>query len=175
MTTTGAIRISGPGNGSTAYIDTGGYNFTGDSLALGSPSENDKGGRLTLSGNSALTITNNVIIYEDNNVVFKELAVADTAYNFYVPVANKRFVITGITIKADRDVSNTVDAIVIIYEASSEDTLTVDKEIYQEAMIRGERATLLPLNIILNEGVWLNAKTSDDDIYMTIMGYYIPA
>jgi hypothetical protein len=111
--------------------------------------------------------------YDD--AVHMELAEPNIGYNFYWPVQDKRFVITGITMKADRDVSNTVDAVVIVYEADSEDETTVTKEIFQESMIRGERTTLLPLNIIVTEGQWLNAKTTDDDIHMTIMGYYVPA
>ena len=32
---------------------------------------------------------------------------------------------------------------------------------------------IVPLNILVNKGVWLNAKTGDDDVHMTIMGYYV--
>ncbi len=105
---------------------------------------------------------------------FRELAVADTAYNFYVPRSGKQFIITGIRAKADRQVSPTSDADVVIYEAAAPDTTTVSKVLYREAMVQGEFATLLPLNILVNTGVWVNAKTSDDDIHMTIFGYYIP-
>lgn len=104
---------------------------------------------------------------------FRELAEDDTAYNFYEPKPGHQFVITGFNMKADRDVSQTIDAVVIIYEAESIDTTTVAKTLFQEAMIRGER-TSLSTHILVNSGVWINAKTSDDDIHMTIMGYYIP-
>lgn len=105
---------------------------------------------------------------------FRELAVDDTAYNFYVPKSGKQFVITGIRAKADRQVSPTTDADVVIYEASAPDTLTVDRVLYREAMVQGESVSLIPTNILVNTGVWINAKTSDDDIHMTIFGYYIP-
>ncbi len=104
---------------------------------------------------------------------FKELAVDNTAYNFYAPKPGKQFVITGIVAKADRDVATATDASVIVYEADKEDSLTVDKVLYQDAMVRGEKISLTGLKILVNPGVWLNAKTSDDDIHMTIMGYYI--
>lgn len=105
---------------------------------------------------------------------FRELAAANTAYNFYVPKSGQQFVITGIRAKADRQVSNTDDANVVIYEAAAPDATTVSKVLHQEAMIRGESIALLPVNIIVNTGVWVNAKTTDDDIHMTIFGYYIP-
>lgn len=108
-----------------------------------------------------------------DEVEFRELAEDDTAYNFYQPKPNHQFVMTGLNMKADRDVSTTVDAEVVIYEATSTTETTVSKVLFQEAMVRGER-TSLPTNILVNPGVWINAKTSDDDIHMTIMGYYIP-
>ena len=33
----------------------------------------------------------------------------------------------------------------------------------------------LALNILVNEGRFIIAKTDDDDVFLTIMGYYIPA
>ncbi len=126
---------------------------------------------------TSVKVTNNgqlvVAPVEYDLVVFNELAAADTAYNFYTPKPGKQFVITGINAKADRQVSQNTDADVVIYEASSDSTTTVDKTLFQEAMIQGEKATLIPLNIVVNEGKYVNAKTTDDDIYMTIMGYYI--
>lgn len=111
------------------------------------------------------------IAYDETE--FRELAEDDTAYNFYEPKPMQQFVITGFSMKADRDVSTTVDAEVIIYEATNTTETTVSKVLFQEAMVRGER-TSLTTHILVNSGVWINAKTSDDDIHMTIMGYYIP-
>jgi len=105
---------------------------------------------------------------------FVELALADSGYTFYLPRAHKRFVVTAIKAKADRDVSNVNDATVVIYEAAASGTTTVDKVIHQEAMIRGENTTMMPLNVITAEGKYINAKTTDADIHMTIMGYFVP-
>ena len=103
---------------------------------------------------------------------FVELAVNDVIYNFYPPLPGKQFVITGITAKADKGVSSTVDAIVVIYEASTEDTATVDKILHSDAMVEGDRINLKP-NIIVNEGKFINATSSDTDIHMSIFGFYI--
>ena len=108
-----------------------------------------------------------------SETVFKELDVINTAYNFFTPKTGQQLVITGFSLKADRDVSNSVDATVIIYEASSVDTLTVDKTLFQDAMIRGERTGYTNTNLIVRPGKWVNVKTTDDDIHITILGYYI--
>lgn len=104
---------------------------------------------------------------------FVELAADDTAYNFFAPRSGQTFIITVIRAKADRDVSTTVDATVIVYEASSDSSTTTDKVLHQDAMVRAESFTMTGLNIKVTEGKWVNAKTTDDDIHMTIMGYYV--
>ena len=42
------------------------------------------------------------------------------------------------------------------------------------AMVEGDLLVLTGLNLLVNGGKYVNGKTSDDDIHMTIMGYYIP-
>ena len=106
-----------------------------------------------------------------DETVFKELAEPDTAYSFYKPKPGQQFVMTLIRAKADRQVSNTDDADVVIYEADSDGATMVDKVLHQEAMVRGESVTL-QMNLLVAPGKYLNAKTTDDDIHMTIMGYY---
>jgi hypothetical protein len=58
---------------------------------------------------------------------YKELDVNDTAYNFYKPNNSLNFVLTGVIMYGDKQVSSTVNATVIIYEASAEDSATVDR------------------------------------------------
>ena len=111
--------------------------------------------------------------YDYDETTFTELAEDDTAYNFYKPRVGQQFVITGIIASADAQVSNTADATVVVYEASSTSTLTVDKTLLQLAMVRFDQITFSP-NILVREGKFVNAKTTDDDIHMTITGYYIP-
>lgn len=115
-------------------------------------------------------VTGNVAF---DNTMFVELAEPDIGYNFYKPVENKQFVITGIIAKADKQVSSTVDADVIVYEAPSSTSTTTSKVLFQMAMVEGDLAVILPLNIVVNTGVWINAMTTDDDIHITITGYWI--
>ena len=104
---------------------------------------------------------------------FKELAEDNTGYNFYEPLPGKQFVITAVLLRADKDVSNTADATVVIYEADSTDSTTVDKTLIQFAVVRDDIFTSTPLRILVAGGKFINAKTTDDDIHMTITGYYI--
>lgn len=109
-----------------------------------------------------------------DETVFNELATDNVAFNFYTPKAGKQFVVTGISAVADKQVSSTVSADVVVYEATSSSTTTVDKILFQTAMVQDQINILIPLNILVTAGKYINAKTTDDDIHMTIMGYYIP-
>ncbi len=106
-----------------------------------------------------------------DEVEFRELAEDNTAYNFYKPKPKMQFVITGIIAKADKQVSSSVEAAVIVYEAVSNDTTTIGKILFQAAMVQDDFYPLTALHIKVNSGVWINAKTSDDDIHLTVMGY----
>lgn len=110
-----------------------------------------------------------------NETEFKLLdSTAATAFNFYKPKADEQFIIKGIIAQANRDVSNTVEATVIIFEASSLTDTSADKILLQFGLNRFAVLNAPPLNIIVNEGKFVNATTDDASILMTIMGYYIP-
>ena len=132
-------------------------------------------GRGTKSKVTVTTIGQLVVspfAYDD--VVFNELAEPDVAYNFYTPRAGGQVVITAIFAVADKQVSANASATVIIYESSSLISTTVDKVLLQTAMVQDQIQLFTPLNILVNEGKFVNAKTDDDDIHMTITGYLIP-
>lgn len=134
----------------------------------------DSSGKLTKVAVSSLgQLITAPFAYDET--VFKELAEVNTAYNFYEPKAGQQFVITGIIFRADKQVSSVSDATVIVYEATSISETTVDKVLLQFAVVQDAAPIITALNILVNKGRWINAKTTDDDIHMTITGYYIPA
>lgn len=110
---------------------------------------------------------------EYDDAKFHALAVNDQAYNFFPPLPNKSFVITGLRIKANTGVNPTSDATIIIYEASSSTSTTVDKVLHEEAMIKSDSATIIGIRLQVTAGKWLNAKTDDNTVFMTIFGFYI--
>jgi len=112
--------------------------------------------------------------YDYNDASHQELGVADVAYNFYEPRHGMQFVVSGLVYSADQQVSNTTGATVVIYESDSDDSTTVDKVLHQDDLVKNDRVALIGINLLVNAGKFVNAKTDDDDIHMTILGYYIP-
>ena len=107
-----------------------------------------------------------------NLIQFKELAATATAYNFYSPKSGKQFVVTAIFAYGDKQVAAASNATVEVYEASSTSETTVDKIIMQFEIGQNEFHPYTSLNLLVNAGVFINAKTDDDDVHMNILGYY---
>lgn len=105
--------------------------------------------------------------------VAKTLDVINTAYNFVDPVMGKNIVITDIILTANKNVG-AGDATVVVYEANAPDTTTSDKDIINLEMIKQSNLALTGLNMIVSEGKFVNAKTDDDDVFVTIMYYRVP-
>lgn len=112
--------------------------------------------------------------YAYDETVFFELDLVNTAYNYYAPKNGFQFVVTGVVAFADKEVSNASDTNIIIYEAADSTTTTVDKTLLQFGLAQNSTISITPLNVLVNKGKFVNAKTDDDDVHMTIMGYYIP-
>lgn len=105
----------------------------------------------------------------------KLLDTANTVYNLIYPRTNNLIVITDIMLYANKNVSTTVEAAVDIYESNVGPLeILVDSYIITTPMARQSSRDLIGLNIVTSEGSWVNIKTSDDDIYCTIMYYYLP-
>jgi len=104
----------------------------------------------------------------------KLLTPADTAVNFIEPEQGQSIVITDIISSANKDVSTTTPANILIYEADAPDVLNVGNLILNPQLTRGENLPLTGLNLIIPEGKWVNASTDDDVITLTIMFYRVP-
>lgn len=106
----------------------------------------------------------------------KFLAIDDpgAAFSFFPPIVGQQFCITLMRYKAAFDVANNADAEVIIYQDDEIDgTAAAAADIlHQDALVRGESATL-PALLLVDAGKFVNAKTSDATIPMTIMGHYV--
>lgn len=98
----------------------------------------------------------------------------DTAFNLVGPKANRVFVITGAIITGTKSISTTVDATVLIYEAETAASTTIDNTLLELAVPRSSVIPLPGLNIITEgEGNYINIKTSDETVICTLFGYYI--
>ena len=108
---------------------------------------------------------------EYSQSVFQTLDVDNTAYNFYTPIVGQNFIITGIIADAAASVGS--GATVTIYEADSPTSTGVDKNLFTFFLAASTPKTVVPIMVKTSEGVFLNAKTNDDDVFMTILGYYV--
>lgn len=108
------------------------------------------------------------------NIAFAEVNSTNTAFNLYFPDLGLQHVITGIRLKANRDVSNTTDASVVVYEASSLTSTIEDKVLYETALVRGEFDAMPPgVELLVNEGKFINVKTTDASIFANVFTYLI--
>lgn len=106
--------------------------------------------------------------------VADEIDVANTAFNFIGPEQDQSIVITDIILSADRLVGvNGAD--IVVYEAVDDITLTEDQIILDVDMIKQTTLTLNGLNLIVPEGKFVNVKSDDTNIKITIMFYRVPA
>ena len=107
--------------------------------------------------------------------VTDSLITINTAFNFITPEQGASIVITDIIVGADKNVSNVDPANVEIFQASAADTTTVDTAIVNPQLLRASNLALNGLNLLVPEGKWINAKTNDNNIEVTIMFYRVPA
>ena len=103
---------------------------------------------------------------------YVELGVDDQVYNAVPAIVGKRFVIVGLLVGADRNV--TTDCSVHIYESLSADG-TSDKDILKIDLNKGEHTYLNLINMATQTTRWINATTDDDDVDLTVFGYYVDA
>lgn len=106
-----------------------------------------------------------------DEIEFNELAVADQIYNYYQPLAGSRFILTGVVATADSSVQ--ADATVIIYEASSPTSTTVDKVLFQFVLLKNQQLVIPNFQIKVSPDVWINGKTNDDDVHMSVVGHFV--
>lgn len=103
-----------------------------------------------------------------NESKFNSIADAN-AYNFATPIINANYVLQGVICNAEKSVTSS--AIVDIYEATAVDSTVIVKSILRFDINKLATVSLSNLNIIINKGVWLNAKADDVTVNLTLLGY----
>ena len=95
------------------------------------------------------------------------------AFNLATPEHGNGIVITQVIASANSNVSNTVPADIVIYESDSQLSLDELDVVVRPQLTRARNFILSGLNLLVPPGRWVNAKTSDGDILLTIMFYRI--
>jgi hypothetical protein len=111
--------------------------------------------------------------YDYSDPQFQSMSSTGTAYNFFAPISNKRLVITDILVDADRNVSAATPATIDVYESSGSTDTTIDKQILKLELLKNSFRDFTALNLIVSTGKWVNAKTDDATVNITIAGYYV--
>jgi len=114
--------------------------------------------------------------YDYDDVVSKTLGTADTAVNFFVGKSGQNLIITGIFMFANKNVGVN-DATVSIYEASASGTAaaSASKTLINTEMLKQSARAFSGLNLKVTEGKFVNGETNDDDVFVSIMGHFVPA
>ena len=82
--------------------------------------------------------------------------------------------ISDLIMSTDKNVSNVDPADIEIYQADSADSVIANPSIVRPQMIRASNFIMTGLNWFIPEGKWINAKTSDAGVLITIASYRIP-
>lgn len=98
--------------------------------------------------------------------------VINTGYNLVPPIAGSRFIITAILLTGNKNISATVDANVVIYEATSTSTTTSSRDLLPIEIAKSSVRDITGIRLSVRPGYWVNIKTDDDDVRCTILGYY---
>jgi hypothetical protein len=103
------------------------------------------------------------------------LDVDDTAVNIVPAKADNRFFLTGVILVGNKNISATVDATVNIYTAVAADTAVgaLTTSLFTLPVARSGSIILTPILVETAEGEFINGETSDDDVLVTLLGYYI--
>jgi hypothetical protein len=104
-----------------------------------------------------------------------ELAEDDTVVNLVPAKADHVFCLTGLLLTGNRNISTTVDASVEIYTADSETTAAANALVSLFVIPVAQSSSRDTTGILVEaaEGKWINAVTSDDDVFVTALGYYL--
>lgn len=104
--------------------------------------------------------------------VFKQINIVDTAFNFFEAVGGMRFLITSVVINATRSTSVN-GSLVEIYEANSATSTVVVKDLLTIDIARSATVPILPLQLDVAPGAFINGKAGSVDVNVTIAGYFL--
>jgi len=112
-------------------------------------------------------------VFEYSEPSFQTIDAANTAFNFFKPKKDFRFVLTGAIISGNRDVGVN-GAVLTLYEAAAADSLATTKTSFE---IEVPKSTVLPFiipHVLTDEGTFLNGKADDTVVRVGLFGYFVP-
>lgn len=100
--------------------------------------------------------------------------VIDTAYNLVSPRHQQEHVIiTGIVLTANKNVGTTDARVVLYSNGEGPDSRTQELVLVETEIAKNDTFTLNPVSIEIQPGKWVNVETDDDDVFVTLLYYYV--
>lgn len=101
----------------------------------------------------------------------KVLNATGTAFNHVVPKSGEKFIITGLIINADKNVTSS--AVTEFYEADSPTNTTASEGLVTIDVPKNETVVITGINMETNQGVYLNSKTDDATVNFMVLGHFV--
>ena len=99
--------------------------------------------------------------------------VDNQSYKVVAPMDNNIFIITAIILSGNRNVGVNGSVIQIYESIDGPATGTVSKVILTDDLAKQTRSVMTGINIKVTKGSWINAECDDDDVRVSIAGYYV--
>lgn len=106
---------------------------------------------------------------------FASMTATATAYNLVEPKDQSTFVITALIINADKNVSATDGAVVVLLEGDSTTDTSGTKTLLTLNIGKNETSVITGILINTTRGKYLNVTTDDATVNITLLGYYLEA
>ena len=103
---------------------------------------------------------------------FAELNTISTAFNLVEPREGQRFVVTDVLWSTGNNVGQN-GATVDIYEAVAVDEASITTQMFRVIVAKQDSVPYPGQNLLTTEGVWINAKTDDNTVEVTLSGYFV--
>ena len=106
-----------------------------------------------------------------------ELATDDVVVNIVPAEADKVFCITDVLLTGNKNIDQTTAATVTIFTGDSELSVVADalSTLLIMPVARSSSRDITGILVETETGKWVNGVTSDDDVFVTILGYYLKA
>jgi hypothetical protein len=101
------------------------------------------------------------------------MGVDDTPVQIVAARATEAFCITAILLKGNKNISTSIDSVVTIYEATADDLTANLNDLFVLPVSRSGDVVLSGILVEVPKGRFVMGKASDDDVYVTILGFYV--
>ena len=111
------------------------------------------------------------IAYSKSSVVV--INATSTGFMAIPPISGHKIVLTSAFVRADKNVSATVESDIEVYESETS-TGTVSTSDILNIGLTKQQFINIPMNYISSEGTWIMCSASDATVNISIFYYYVP-